>query len=424
MNAMHLLPALTIGAITFPALGDATTIRYEVVDLGEPPQPHAGCVCFSTHEANDAGEAIGLFFGADGTYNTFVFRDGAMIDISPPGENETFPRAINDLGWAVGWSNAFGFQHAYLHDGKTFHDLGTMGGRFSEARDITSDGRIVGSADTRDGDQHAALWVDGTWTDLGTIGGEFSEARAINERGTIVGRSWDADRVWRSVRWTPDLEGPFTLPTFGEPDRQSDALDVNADDVIVGKVELPPIEGGVRWRAALWRDGEVTDLGLLAESGVGESWFGGTPHVSTVAQGINDAGVVVGLSSPPSVEPDRPGPFVWRDGAMTNLNDLLVASSRDWIVSDAKSITNDGVIAASARLIDDEKLPLPERRAVLLRPVEVPLGDLDGDGAVGAADLVALLAVWGPCPGCPADLDRDGTVGVGDLLVLLAAWGG
>ncbi|MHC4211665.1 MAG: dockerin type I domain-containing protein, partial [Planctomycetota bacterium] len=57
----------------------------------------------------------------------------------------------------------------------------------------------------------------------------------------------------------------------------------------------------------------------------------------------------------------------------------------------------------------------------------VPLGDLDGDGAVGVTDFLLLLAAWGPCPDppapCPADLDGDGIVGVIDFLILLAAWG-
>ena len=54
------------------------------------------------------------------------------------------------------------------------------------------------------------------------------------------------------------------------------------------------------------------------------------------------------------------------------------------------------------------------------------LGDLDGDDIVGAADLLILLANWGPCAdcsNCPADLDDDCTVGVSDLLLLLANWG-
>ncbi|HEU5323144.1 MAG TPA: VCBS repeat-containing protein, partial [Methylomirabilota bacterium] len=50
-------------------------------------------------------------------------------------------------------------------------------------------------------------------------------------------------------------------------------------------------------------------------------------------------------------------------------------------------------------------------------------GDVDGDGLVGIADLLALLAAWGPCTGaCPADFDGDGAVGITDLLIVLANW--
>ncbi|MEE8154998.1 MAG: FG-GAP-like repeat-containing protein [Phycisphaerales bacterium] len=54
------------------------------------------------------------------------------------------------------------------------------------------------------------------------------------------------------------------------------------------------------------------------------------------------------------------------------------------------------------------------------------LGDIDGDGSVGAADLLILLANWGSCAdcdACPADLNADCTVGAADLLILLANWG-
>ncbi len=49
--------------------------------------------------------------------------------------------------------------------------------------------------------------------------------------------------------------------------------------------------------------------------------------------------------------------------------------------------------------------------------------DLDGDGAVGAADLAMLLGAWGPNPGHPADFNDDGFVGAFDLAQLLGAWG-
>ncbi|MCH8343272.1 MAG: right-handed parallel beta-helix repeat-containing protein [Planctomycetes bacterium] len=58
-------------------------------------------------------------------------------------------------------------------------------------------------------------------------------------------------------------------------------------------------------------------------------------------------------------------------------------------------------------------------------PVEdVIFADLDGDGAVGILDLLAVLAAWGDARNnCLADLDIDGAVGIFDLLTLLAHWG-
>lgn len=48
--------------------------------------------------------------------------------------------------------------------------------------------------------------------------------------------------------------------------------------------------------------------------------------------------------------------------------------------------------------------------------------DLDGSGATGIADLLALLQSWGAA-GSPADINGDGTVGIADFLALLSNWG-
>lgn len=50
-------------------------------------------------------------------------------------------------------------------------------------------------------------------------------------------------------------------------------------------------------------------------------------------------------------------------------------------------------------------------------------GDVDGDGAVGASDLAAVLAAWGASGGAE-DVDGDGVVGAGDLSTVLSNWTG
>lgn len=48
--------------------------------------------------------------------------------------------------------------------------------------------------------------------------------------------------------------------------------------------------------------------------------------------------------------------------------------------------------------------------------------DLNGDGVIGFADLLIVLAAWGPCVGCPSDFDASGDVGLSDLLFVLSSW--
>ena len=63
-------------------------------------------------------------------------------------------------------------------------------------------------------------------------------------------------------------------------------------------------------------------------------------------------------------------------------------------------------------------------QTITITPDPVCVADLDGNGAVGFADLSAMLAAWGACGTCAADLTGDGTVGFADLSALLAQWGG
>ncbi len=70
--------------------------------------------------------------------------------------------------------------------------------------------------------------------------------------------------------------------------------------------------------------------------------------------------------------------------------------------------------------------PIVDMGAYEFQIDDEPIGDLDGDGIVGTADLILLLGAWGPCDDCrdcPADLDGDCAVGTSDLILLLGNWG-
>ena len=161
--------------------------------------------------------------------------------------------------------------------------------------------------------------------------------------------------------------------------------------------------------------------GQLPEAGLGLSFYFAPAHVTTTARAINETGQIVGNSMPEAAEPEiRFGPFLHEDGEMLNLNDLLTAeAAAAWHVTDVQDINGAGVIVGSARFGDPANT---QSRAVILTPVTVPLGDVNGDFAVNVQDLLLLLASWGDCVGCLSDLDDDDEVTIGDLLMLLANW--
>jgi hypothetical protein len=66
--------------------------------------------------------------------------------------------------------------------------------------------------------------------------------------------------------------------------------------------------------------------------------------------------------------------------------------------------------------------------ALISDPVSEPCpSDLNGNGQVDFADVIALIGQWGDCPPpgepCPGDLNGDGVVGFADVLIVIGGWG-
>src|SRR5215208_4910007 len=67
-------------------------------------------------------------------------------------------------------------------------NLGTLGGKASEAFGVNDLGQVVGTSRTESGESHAFLWKRGKMTDLGTLGGgiQCAAAYGINDPGQVV----------------------------------------------------------------------------------------------------------------------------------------------------------------------------------------------------------------------------------------------
>ncbi len=63
-----------------------------------------------------------------------------------------------------------------------------------------------------------------------------------------------------------------------------------------------------------------------------------------------------------------------------------------------------------------------ESASIVFDPPCLP--DLNGNGSVDFADILAIIGAWGPCGvPCPEDLSGNGQVDFADLLVVISAWG-
>ncbi len=179
-------------------------------------------------------------------------------------------------------------------------DIGSLGGRNTDARGLNNQGHVVGTSFNVSGDYHGYLWINGNLADLGVKSGCCSNAREINELGDIAGESTGSlNTIHLAALWPFDGD-VFTLGAFD--DDESSAYGVNDSRQIVGGSHIVPLA----MRAFLWQDGVMANLGTL----------GGD---YSLAWDINNVGEVVGASR--GID-GRQSAFIWSNGVMTALPPL------------------------------------------------------------------------------------------------------
>lgn len=346
-----------------------------------------------------------LWIGNENKFITLPMPAGTIrswaFDITPDGAKIA---GSFDLGGDGLGNLAF----LYDHETGTFTNLGTLpGGNWSEALAINAKGVATGFwGNNNIGPWQAFIWENGEMIDLGpSIGGVASRAFDLNERAAITGwwrRKDGGERIafiWRDGVMTDlgPIPGGFT--SIGQ------AITCSREVVGWGHREEGRLPVTVT-RAFFWDDdnGAMTDLGTLPN------------HLRSAALDIrSDPLQIIGQSWNVDDNPNISHGFVWHDGIMIALDDL-VDPQLGIHMKVARAINASGQIIASGTSPQGTV-------AFLLTPADRPLGDLNGDCAVGVVDLLILLGDWGPCQGCPSDLNDDGIVGVADLLILLGNWG-
>ncbi len=296
-------------------------------------------VSLGTGTANDVNDA-GLVVGVAGGVATLWDSNGVKSSLGAPG---TYSEAveINASGLAVGWYSGSGGPQAIVWNTQTGQatllDDGRLDGSYGLG--INNAGQVAGNTlrqvATGRYRSRAVVWTSGVPTILAYDGRAFG----INDLGQAVGFSGDDGTygtVVQPTMWS-STGTAIGLTPFGYESNL--ALAINDAGVAVG-VTSPPLDAGQETRALVWQGGTVTDLG------------------SGAANDINDAGQIVGTLN-------GLGAALWESGTVINLNQFV--SGTGWTLQSATGINEEGWIVGSGY-----NQALGGYQAYLLIPVPEP----------------------------------------------------
>ncbi|MFZ6872234.1 DUF3466 family protein [Undibacterium sp. Di27W] len=204
-------------------------------------------------------------------------------------QDESIARAVNDHGVIVGESfssTSFDGAHATLWNDTGVIDLGTLGGKFSEAFAINNAGLVAGcsSTDKPDNNVHPVIWKEGKIIDLSPD--HFGIANTVNDNGLVAGFIDDDQHISHATLWINQKE--ITLQASAGSSSYASAI--NNQNQIVGT----ETSNDGHQHALLWNTANSAPVDLnqyLDQSQLDAGW----QLIS--ASGINDQGWIIGSAS-------------------------------------------------------------------------------------------------------------------------------
>jgi probable HAF family extracellular repeat protein len=357
------------GSLWLAGIAGAQSLpKYRVVDLGILP----GGNFSQATGVNDGRLITGLAADKDGTQQAMFWAGMFRMNIGTKGLNSGV-FGVNNQSQATVQAEvatkdpnnenfcAYGTGKKclpYLWNRGALVPLPLLGGNNGTVGTVNNRGEAVGIAETvvRDANCPAGVSLSGTGPQVlnfqavmwGPAEGQIRTLRplagdmvgmaiGINDKGQAVGATGTCANTTlpplafgaHAVLWEADGT-PRDLGNLGTTALNM-ALAVNNSGDVVGVSSLYPDSspfGGSH--AFLWtkQAGAMRDLGTLPGD------------VVSVGQGINDAGQVVGMSFD---EHGNPRPFLWQNGVMRDLNDLVVGGAQLYLLG--ASINASGTIA-------------------------------------------------------------------------------
>jgi probable HAF family extracellular repeat protein len=374
LNSRHL--GALIPAVVFTCLGlpvHVLAADYTLTDLGTLTGDDYSCGYGINASGQVTGESVTT--GVDG--HAFLYDGTSMQDLGTLGGTDSFGQDVNDSGQVVGWSFPAGpiiTFHAFLYDSGSMQDLNDISGTdFLIATGINNNGEVTGWGDVPPvpTQNRAFLYDSEGMQDLGTLGGNMSFGSDVNDNGQVVGWSNPTGSSLKHAFLYSDSVMQ-DLGTLGGDD--SEARGINNSGQVVG---FSQTTGNTAWRAFLHNGTSMQDLGTL----------GGD---NSKATSINNSGQVVGYTF--TGNDVGINAFLYDGATIQDLCTLSDCTTVGWsALTKANDINDDGAITGCGVIGG-------ETHAFLAVPTAASFvwGDIDGDDVVNAVDvLLATRAVTG-----------------------------
>lgn len=352
------LAALMLATGARQAKAERANLQYEIIKLA---LPDPNCNYSYATSINNDGVVVGVC--GENLYDRnetiiwqkfFLYKDGMFKELNFPEDNSRYiTTVINDWGEILvragsGESTIYRINETVELE-KPSGDLNFWG------KDMNNKGEVIG--------HYGYYYRDGETINLHNFSNGYGlHPAAINDNSQITGYTYKGYEPHHAFRLDMDSK-EFTL--FKGPLSHNVSLDINSKGQCVGSISGPGTF------ACIWdKEGNLTQIG--------EDW--------SRAYAINDKGQVVGVTDLPHGGEG----FLYEDGKMKNLNDLIPEDSKVGLIR-AWDINNNGQILVDGRVVENSKW---RDYVYLMNPKPKPNADLNEDKIVNWEDFAIFADQW------------------------------